>query len=267
MNSNSESAENRPIIDASRILRETFVRDVEVHEELASTNDHALRISSRVAETPHLIVARRQVRGRGRGANQWWSSEGALTFSLIVRTGGVVPPARWPEFSLATGAGVCAGVETLLPSADVRLKWPNDVFLNGRKVCGVLVEVPAASAGLLVIGVGLNVNNSLSTAPPAVRERGVALVDARRGALDVTDVLSAVLQGIAAEFGGIEAGDPARGGRWRDRCLLTGRIVTIHDGARTISGTCRGIEDDGSLLLETEAGPQRYYGGVVTDFS
>lgn len=256
------------MIDPERILRETFVRDLEVHEELSSTNDHALRIAARLQTTPHLVIARRQRQGRGRGSNQWWSSEGALTFSLIVRLDrDLVPASRWPQFSLAAGAGICAGLEDLVPAGDVRLKWPNDVYLEGRKVCGVLVEVPAeAASGHLVIGVGLNVNNSAKDGPAEIRDRAIGLIDVHNAELEMTGVLSAVLRGIAAEFAGIERADPDRGSRWRKRCLLSGRVVTLHDGVRTVSGTCRGIEDDGALLLETPAGPQAFYGGVITEF-
>lgn len=256
------------MIDPERILRETFVRDLEVHEELRSTNDHALQLAPRLAETPHLVIARRQRQGRGRGANQWWSSEGALTFSLIVmldRT--LVPVSRWPEFSLAAGAGVCSALEGIVHAGDMRLKWPNDVYLNERKVCGVLVEVPPGESGRLVVGVGLNVNNSLAGGPPEIQGRATALADVHGSRLDLTDVLSAVLRGIEAEFAGIESADPARGSRWRRRCLLSGRIVTLHDGARDVTGTCQGIQDDGALLLHTEAGPQAFYGGVITEFS
>lgn len=256
------------MIDPDRILRETFVRDLEVHEDLTSTNDHALRSAPYLKSTPHLVIARRQQRGRGRGTNEWWSSEGALTFSLIVDVdSNRVPASRWPQFSLATGAGVCAAIEGLLPAAEARLKWPNDVYLNGRKVCGVLVEVPSSVPGRLVIGVGLNVNNPLAEGPAEIQERATALIDVQRSEFEMTDVLSVVLRGIADEYAGIERSDSARGRGWRKRSLLTGRIVTLDDGARTVTGTCLGIEDDGALLLETPAGPQPFYGGVITDFS
>lgn len=255
------------MIDVERILSETFVNDLEIHEELRSTNDHALQLAPRCRQSPHLVISRRQLKGRGRGANQWWSAEGALTFSLIIQLDEKsVPRNRWPEFSLATGAGVCAAVEDQVRNGDVRLKWPNDVYLNQLKVCGVLVEVPPTDSGQLVIGVGLNVNNSLKGGPNEIRERAIAMVDVQGADLDLTGVLSAVLRGIAAEFEGIQAADPSRADRWRKRCLLTGRIVTLHDGARGVTGSCQGIEDDGALLLHTEAGPQRFYGGVITEF-
>lgn len=259
------------VIDADRIERETFVRATEVHVELPSTNDRALELAGVTTTTPHLIVALRQTAGRGRGANRWWADDGALTFSLIVEPDTeALPFSRWPELSLAAGGAVCEALQSLLPSADVRLKWPNDVYLAGRKVCGVLVEIPpdrrTPANRRIVFGVGINVNNSLSAAPPEVRSRATSLADVAGRTFDLTDVLASVLRWIETDLSAIAAHDSRIFARWRRRCLLSGRSVVLSDGTRSIGGTCLGIDDDGALLLQTEAGPQRFFGGVVEAF-
>lgn len=250
-------------IDPLRIERETFVAQAEVHEELGSTNDRALRLAARTRSVPRLIAALRQTAGRGRGANRWWGDQGALLFSLILDSP-PVQPERVPQLSLCMGTAVCQAVRELVPGADVRLKWPNDVYLNGRKVCGILIESPTGCSDRLVVGIGLNVNNSAGTAPPDLAQRATSLRDGALSDFDLTDVLVrllACIDGTLDEFRQGAWSEVAQ--RWRGLCLLTGRCVTIRCGAQSATGTCLGIEDDGALLLRTLAGPQRFYGGTV----
>lgn len=254
------------MIDPHCIERETFVAQAEVHAELASTNDRALRVASASGTLPRLIAAVRQTHGRGRGANRWWASEGALTFSLIVDAGAIEPERR-PLVSLVAGGAVCEAVAAHLPEADVRLKWPNDIYLTERKAGGILVEVPPEAPERLVIGIGLNVNVSLRDAPPDVQSRAAALCDVAGRELSLGDVLTAILHRLEADLGRLQTEFGELLSDWRRRCLLTGRCVTLHDGTRAVTGTCLGYDDDGCLLLQTVAGPQRYRSGVVEAWS
>jgi BirA family biotin operon repressor/biotin-[acetyl-CoA-carboxylase] ligase len=250
-------------IDPVRIERETFVVQAEVHEALGSTNDRALKLAAETQALPRLIAALRQTAGRGRGGNRWWGDPGALLFSLILDVPAVQPD-RVPQLSLCMGAAVCQAVAELVPGADVRLKWPNDVFLNGRKVCGILIESPPRCNDRLVVGIGLNVNNSVASAPPDLALRATSLRDCAAVEFDLADVLVRVLGRIERALDEFRQGGWTRvAARWRALCLLTGRCITIHCGTQSTTGTCLGIEDDGALLLQTLAGPQRYYGGTV----
>ncbi|MFG0333905.1 MAG: biotin--[acetyl-CoA-carboxylase] ligase [Maioricimonas sp. JB049] len=254
------------MIDADRLISTTFVHHVQLHEELASTNDHAMRHSGTLAPAT-LIVARRQTAGRGRGTNRWWSSDGALTFSLLIDpVDWNLPTPRWPELSVTVGTAIATALGPLTDFADVRLKWPNDVYLAGRKVCGILVEVASTNPGRLVVGIGLNVNNSFADAPDDVRQRAISLCDHEQRQFDMTDLLERLLVQIDGDMTAL-AGQPADlQSRWRNLCLLSGRFVTINDGRRRIEGTCLGIDDDAALLVQTALGPQRIYSGVVEVF-
>lgn len=250
-------------IDPLRIERESFVAQAEAHEELGSTNDRALRLAADTPVTPRLIAALRQTAGRGRSGNRWWGNEGALLFSLILDIP-PVQPEQLPRLSLCIGAAVCQAVAEMAPGADVRLKWPNDVFLNGRKVCGILIESPPCCTDRLVVGIGLNVNNSAASAPPDLAPRVTSLRDCVLAEFDLTDVLIRLLARVEGTLDEFRQGDWERvARRWRSLCLLTGRCITVRTGSQSASGTCLGIEDDGALLLQTLAGPQRYYGGTV----
>src|SRR5690606_33648753 len=142
--------------------------------------------------------------GRGRGANRWWSADGALTFSLIIDAG-PIPAERRPLVSLVAGGAVCEIVAAALPAADVRLKWPNDVYVAGRKAGGILVEVPHEAPDLLVIGIGLNVNVSLRDAPEDVQQRATALCDVTGEILSINEILVAALHRLEFDLGRLDS--------------------------------------------------------------
>jgi BirA family biotin operon repressor/biotin-[acetyl-CoA-carboxylase] ligase len=251
------------MFDAARIRRETFVAEVEIHDELDSTNDLALqKARNQTAASPLLIVAKRQTAGRGRGANRWWSSDGALTFSLLLDHPPQLPIGCWPQISLTVGLAVCEALLQLRPGLPIGLKWPNDVHVDGRKIGGSLIEVPP-QAGRLVIGVGVNVNNSLIAAPTELRQIAISLRDVAQHRFDINQVLIFVLRQMAEHLKLLAAGQIELQRRWQQLCVLAGRRVQVALGTRQVSGWCEGIDHDGALIIQTPAGPQRCIAGVV----
>lgn len=254
----------------SQIIAETFVRDVEFHAEIGSTNDRALDLA--VAEvgctTPLLVWALQQNAGRGRGANRWWASEGALTFSLLLDTAELnLPQSRWPQISLTAGLAVCAALQELSPHSDLSLKWPNDIFVDGRKICGILVEIPPRQSGKVVLGIGINVNNSVVQAPAELVSKATALCDVSRRSWDLPSVLIQVLRQLADHLRQLSVEDPSLPERWDKLCFLRGRTVTHQVGDRVTLGVCQGVDRDGALLLRTESSLERVMGGVITHWN
>jgi BirA family biotin operon repressor/biotin-[acetyl-CoA-carboxylase] ligase len=163
------------------------------------------------------------------------------------------------------GSGrVCETLEELLPRAETRVKWPNDVFLNDRKVCGILCESVPGWRDRLVLGIGLNVNNSLASAPGEVRGSARSLIDVDGRSRDLTAVLLALLDRIDERWRQLAAGRFAElASAFRQRCYLTGKTLTIVSGGRTLVGRCRGIDDTGQLLLQTETGTSQIVAGTI----
>lgn len=256
-------------IDPLRCLAETWIERVHPFDQVDSTNSvaitHATAGGRPLAE---LFIAKRQTAGRGRGANQWWSAPGALTFSLLPKPL-VLPQEQLPLVSLTVGTALCKSIEPLAGGQPVLLKWPNDVYLAGKKVAGVLIEIPPVRPPRVVIGVGLNVNNSLEEAPADVRERAISLVDVAPPSsrpLSLTDVLIACLVKIGEGLESLVQGDSALASEWRQKSLLTGRWVRIEAAGREVAGVCESIAPDGALLVRTAAGVEPCYGGVVAEF-
>lgn len=252
--------------DIERILAATMVRHVEYRSEAVSTNDLAIALATSGASVfPSLTVTPRQTGGRGRGANQWWAADGALTFSLTIDSRAIsLEPRNWPKMSLTIGLSVCEMLEKLVADRRVHLKWPNDVYLERRKVCGVLVETIAARPELIVIGIGINVNNSFADAPVELRSTATSLIDMTAQSFELTDVLIRQLQQLELRITSVteDAADLAEA--WRARCMLEGRTLSIELGQRRLTGVCHGIDDEGALIIQTEGGVERCFAGVIS---
>lgn len=248
-------------IDAEALRGHPLVSTLEWHQELGSTNDRAKQLVASGVALPTLVYAERQTAGRGRGANRWWSADGALTFSLIVDTRTYeIAPEQQGIVSLATAVAILEAVNTVTGLA-ARYKWPNDVFLDGKKLAGVLIESPRP--GQLVIGVGINANNRFHTAPDEVRDRAVSLADRAGQPIDTEALLLAFLDSMAACLPLIAMKPSELVDAARSACLLTGRTLTIADGDRKATGICRGLDEVGSIRLEAEGRITAFVAGTI----
>ncbi|MEQ9406240.1 MAG: biotin--[acetyl-CoA-carboxylase] ligase [Fuerstiella sp.] len=255
--------------DLAQISRATGLRHVEYHETLDSTSRLASELLPELlSQSPALVLTGDQTAGRGRGANSWWAMPGALTFTLVLDVAALnLPPERLPLVSLATGTAVREVLAELLPMRTAAIKWPNDVMVGEQKVCGILAEQrsTAGRRGLL-IGIGINVNNSLSSAPTEVRGRATSLFDLTGHLFDLTDVLVRIITAMESTVDGLST-DPSRVLRDMNvHNILNGRDVVLGVGDTRLHGTCIGISDTGALQLQTSQGPQTLVAGTILDW-
>ncbi|MCC9608752.1 biotin--[acetyl-CoA-carboxylase] ligase [Blastopirellula sp. JC732] len=241
---------------------------VEALDELPSTSrftkENAEAIS---ASIPYVVVAERQTAGRGRGENQWHATDGALTFTAVFDQATLpIPLERWPQASLMTAVAVAEALESLVPDESIYVKWPNDIYSRGRKLCGILLERTESPRPLLHLGIGVNVNNSLEGAPSEVRDRAISLTEISGSEFFLPDVLLAILQRMQANFELCASDLTPLADAWRRRCLLSGRKVEIQSGEQAIAGICGGIDNSGALLVDSPGGVRRILAGVVTRF-
>ncbi|HVJ87220.1 MAG TPA: biotin--[acetyl-CoA-carboxylase] ligase [Caulifigura sp.] len=248
-------------------VERTFIRRAEHFETLPSTNDRALEIAATLpaAAVPLLILADQQTAGRGRGRNKWFASEGVLTFSVVLEPQEwQLEPRVWPRLSVAVGGAIAEALGRWSRVDRPLLKWPNDVLIRGRKVCGILIETSPAAPDRLVVGIGINVSNRFEGAPADVAARGISLAEASEAAPGRFDVLNAVLFQLDGDLKRLAEEPAALLVRWRKACALTGRMLAVAEAERVVTGLCAGLEDDASLLVRSESGPQRCYAGTVT---
>jgi BirA family biotin operon repressor/biotin-[acetyl-CoA-carboxylase] ligase len=264
-------------LDADEIRRASFIRHIEIHDTLGSTNDRATELARDTnIELPALVATRQQTAGRGRGSNTWWSADGALTFSIVLDPAAFgISAATWPQLSLATAVAVCNALAFELnpqpefrnpKSAGLAIKWPNDIMLTGRKLCGILIESPGGLAPVkdrLVVGIGININNSLRAAPRELASYAISLCDASAKQHSPQKVLIQVLNEFQCQLVRLEQHDPELPLDWQHLCWLSQQNVSVQDGPRIVEGICKGIADDGALLVQTPSTTNRIYSGSL----
>ncbi|MGH2980011.1 MAG: biotin--[acetyl-CoA-carboxylase] ligase [Solirubrobacterales bacterium] len=215
---------------------------------VGSTNDHARALT--LAGAPHgtVVVAERQTAGRGRQGRTWSAPAGrGLTLSALVRA----PAAALEPLPLAVAIAVCEACEAVAPVA-CRIKWPNDVWIDRRKVAGVLIEARPLD-GWAVIGIGLNVDTTHEELPDELRETAGSLRIAAGGPVDRDAAFDALLARLAAWAARLD--DPAEvAASFRGRDALHGERIAWVTGERRHEGEARGIDDDGALVVFTDSG-------------
>ena len=143
------------------------IRTLEYHDEITSTNDRVKELLRQTVKPklPCLVIAKRQTAGRGRGNKRWWSGEGAILVSLgFELSQESFSRDQLPTLSAATAQAVIRVLTRYLPEHKLALHLPNDVYADGKKICGILLESPTPQYA--VLGIGLNVNNRLCDIPP-----------------------------------------------------------------------------------------------------
>lgn len=222
-------------------------------DEVDSTNAEALRRAADGERGPLWIMAHRQTRGRGRSGRVWHGGAGNLLATWLFAPG--CPPAALHQLSLLTGIAVHDTIAELAGArrSDVRLKWPNDILLNGEKLGGILVESTMfGNSAVAAIGIGINIAHA-----PAVAGRSVAsLVGAGFLPTAPKSLLLDLNAKLAHWLGTWTAGAnfDAVLAAWLDRAGQIGESITVHRGNDLITGTYAGLAPDGALLVRDHDG-------------
>ncbi|MFO1376461.1 MAG: biotin--[acetyl-CoA-carboxylase] ligase [Steroidobacteraceae bacterium] len=243
-------------------------RSIRICFDAPSTNSELLAAGPPPPGLMDLCVAEHQSSGRGRRGRNWLAPL-ASGLCLSVSWSFTGFSGQIAALSLVVGVATAMALESLnIPG--VMLKWPNDLWVNDRKLGGILVEMRAEAAGsaFVVIGIGLNVD-----LPAAVRtailQEGVPAIDLREvwsnpgtsRTLLAARIVSQLL-GALRQFG--DAGFEPFRSEWRRRDALIGRSVAVQHADGRILGTARGIADDGALLVATASGVERLLSGDVS---
>lgn len=223
------------------------------HRLLDSTNERAKELARIGAPHGTVVTADEQTAGRGRQGRTWVAPPGAaLLMSLVVRG---LDKDRHSLLPLTAAVAVCEAAEA---SADVTcaIKWPNDAWVNRRKLAGILIEA-RHHEGVAVIGVGLNVATRSSDFPPELRESATSLaIESPDAARSRDTVLSALLSAFERR---LEHGTDRILGAWGERDALRGSRVAWAGR----EGVAAGIDGTGALLVDTPGGRARLDAGEV----
>jgi BirA family biotin operon repressor/biotin-[acetyl-CoA-carboxylase] ligase len=239
---------------------------VHYFEELESTQQTAAEMAAHGALHGEVVIAERQTEGRGRMGRRWHSPPGVNFYgTFILRP--EMPIAEAALLSLVAGVAVAETMEMVAPRI-VALKWPNDIWLGGRKAGGMIAEAVTDSRhhlACVLLGIGLNLNLAPEHIPAELRNRATSVLAATGRPCDRVELAGELFSRLDSRYmetlsNGFDAVRPA----WERYSALTGKQVTAVDGQNRIGGTVRGIGSDGALLLEADGRIVRVLAGDVS---
>lgn len=236
---------------------------LKVHVAFSTDSTNRQLMDRDGADDPQALLAEHQTQGRGRRGRGWHSPLGANLYLSLAWSFGHWPP-QLSALSLATGVA-SARVLRDCGLAGLKLKWPNDLIADGRKLGGLLIEQRGETGGSCRVVIGLGLNVHMATAP-AIDQPWVSLHELMAGRTPSRTLLAArLLQGwgeMLERFA--RDGFAPFAEDWRQLDLAHGRAVTIHDGTGALTGVAQGVDDSGALQLDTEAGRRRILSGDVS---
>ena len=250
---------------ASRLGPCTLAREIVVFEETDSTNEAALKRGRHGAGPGLAVFAERQTAGRGRFGRRWESaSHRGLWFSLLLRP--ELPVAQWTRLTTWAAVSVAAIIENCT-RLRASIKWPNDVYVAGRKVAGMLIESGTDADGrpFAVVGIGVNVNHEPADFPPELAAKAGSLRTAAGRTFDRTALAVAILKELESRLGGIGDAFADLVAEAGARSFLLGRWVRFRAGSDIIEGLAEQLDENGHLLLRAADGSLgRVMAGEVT---
>ena len=218
--------------------------------EIGSTMDAARKLAEAGVEQGTIVVAESQSRGRGRLSKEWLSPEGGIYFTVILRP--KISPAYAPRMSLMASVAVASAIRRLF-GLRAELKWPNDVLIGGKKVCGILAEMNAEldAVNFINLGIGINANTSISQQ----EEKASSLKEQLGKEVSRKELFRSVLVELEERQGLLTTADLIE--EWKNLSATLGRDVRILAPGEEITGKAVDIESSGALVIRTKDGSLR----------
>jgi len=215
--------------------------------EIGSTMDAARELAKKGAVEGTIVIAEAQTRGRGRLSREWLSPGGGIYFTLVLRPR--ISPAYAPKINLMASVAVAATIRRLF-GLKAELKWPNDVLIEGRKVCGILAEMDAEMdvVNFVNVGIGINANTSI----PQFEKTVTSLKDALGREISRKEFLSALLMEIERQQPLLMKSDLIQ--EWKKLSVTLNKDVRIVAPGEVIIGRAIDIDTTGALIIKERNG-------------
>jgi BirA family biotin operon repressor/biotin-[acetyl-CoA-carboxylase] ligase len=228
---------------------------IDYHPVIGSTNDQAKHLAAGGAGEGTLVLAEQQTEGRGRKGRSWLSPTGeGLCLSMILRPR--MSPAEASRLTLMTAVALAEAL-IQLTNLPIRIKWPNDLLVHGKKLAGILTEMTMEmdQVDVVVVGLGLNINSPRDHFAPDIRELATSLLIESGRPWKRPALIAAFLSHFEAAYDLIQnQGFPDLLKRWKALSDLIGRPVSVHLLDTEIHGRVVDVDDEGFLILEDHDG-------------
>jgi BirA family biotin operon repressor/biotin-[acetyl-CoA-carboxylase] ligase len=242
---------------------ELIGQSIVYYSSIGSTNEVLKELAAQGAPEGTLVIADEQTGGKGRLGRKWLAPRStSLLMSLLFRPD--LPPGQAPRLTMICSLAIAHAIEGLT-GLPVGLKWPNDIFVRGKKAGGILTESGATGGRLdyVVVGMGLNVNLAIS-ALPELRGMATSLSQELGREVSRLELLWRILGGIEARYNSLRRGESPHE-EWAARLITLGREVQVATPDGVLAGWAEGVDADGALILRTPDGQrERILAGDVT---
>lgn len=227
-------------------------KDILYYQETASTNELARKLLAEgKINTGTVIIAGRQTAGKGRRGRSWNSPHGGVWMSLLLRP--CLDLQATALLSLVFAVAVASALDKFLDSS-VQIKWPNDIYVNQKKLAGILLELSGEldRADYLIAGIGINVNVESTDLPDPAEKAATSIMIEARSNFNLSVVLQEVLQSLDSYYDKyIHQGFDEILEEFKDRCFHLGKEISIQAGEKVIRGINSDIDINGSLWIDT----------------
>lgn len=244
--------------EVGQYLNTEFVgRDIEFYEKIDSTNDEAHKLAVNGCKDGLTIVSDVQTKGRGRFGRNWASSGGkGIWTSVVLR-----PKLRPQDVGLITLAVAIAVIDAIKVCTGIEafVKWPNDIIIDNKKVCGILTEMSTDPdrINFIVIGIGLNVAHRESDFSKELRNKATSLKVVGKEDYSRSKILGVLLNEIERIYNILCSGDNVYIiNAWKERSLIFDKKISYYSNNLNGSGYAKEINDDGNLIVESYDGSQ-----------
>lgn len=232
-------------------------------DEVISTNSELLSNKQYYKKSGTVLLAEKQLKGKGRKNRTWQSARGLnLTFSILLNKD-IVGESNINHLNLAASLAVALATENLY-QLRTELKWPNDVLINGKKLSGILIETSVKGSKIerVVLGFGINLNQIVfegdyNFPPTSLKIETGVNIDRETFLAEVLNIFEELMINVQTQPGSILED-------WRAKCKMIGDKITITDGEQSKKGIFYDIDDDGYLLLKRNELIEKVHFGDVS---
>lgn len=243
---------------------ESFGKKVVHRQVVDSTNNLAKELAGRGEAEGTVVISEEQSRGKGRLERAWTSPRGGIWLSIILRP--EVLPSEASRFTLLAAVSVAKAIEKL--GIEPEIKWPNDVLIDGKKICGILLELSAQpdKVDYLIIGFGINANIEKSKLPRESRARATTLADALGKKVNRQNLVADLLLELEKDYGRLMKGGWKHIKKeWMAQSKMLHKKVELNTLHGVVEGEFAGVDESGAMRLRLPQGDVKTFAaGDVT---
>lgn len=231
-------------------------RELHLFPEVSSTNTLAMELASNASPEGTVVIAETQTGGKGRLGRKWISPKGNLYLSVILRPD--IPMYKAPLITLMGAVAVASAIRATC-EVQAAIKWPNDIYIAGKKISGLLTEMSAEQDRIkhIVLGIGADVNMGLDALPAEVRAATTTLAAETGKRVDRTLLLRRLFRELEHWYEAFLRNDAEVLGAWNALNMTIGNRVSVIGLDGTLEGRAQGIDSDGRLIISLDDGSLR----------